>query len=312
MPQHAPVEYTRMNANELLAHSLLVKGRGIIFRGEARTGYKLVPSALRGATDTVESGYDRLHRLALGYLNDNGSMNYNTSDLDQQDVERMALTWFHDLANMHGLDVPRIPRSYLGDPFKEVMATKKSENSIWMRPESWIEIAALAQHYGIPTRLLDWSFDFDTALFFASRDLTDEQLPSDGCAAIWELDRAKLSHLTNDFRFIVPDYRGNPNIMAQKGLFSLYFGDGFDEHTPMDAMVSRICKQDDKKRMAEVYSESGPLLCRIGVPYAKIRRLASVMLNSSRYDMFFPGLSDIAASMLHASERLSVDRRRSE
>jgi hypothetical protein len=50
---------------------------------------------------------------------------------------------------------------------------KKSEIKSLQCESKWIfddleELTALAQHYGIPTRMLDWTYDFDTALYFAS------------------------------------------------------------------------------------------------------------------------------------------------
>lgn len=37
----------------------------------------------------------------------------------------------------------------------------------WL-PENFLELAALAQHYGLSTRLIDWSKDIYTSLYFAS------------------------------------------------------------------------------------------------------------------------------------------------
>lgn len=39
-------------------------------------------------------------------------------------------------------------------------------NDIWLS-EDLYEIAGLAQHYGLPTRLLDWSQDIYVSLYFA-------------------------------------------------------------------------------------------------------------------------------------------------
>src|SRR5262249_3170246 len=57
------------------------------------------------------------------------------------------------------------------------------------RPTAW-EILFLMQHHGFPTRLLDWTTSFATALYFA---LQSEQ-QSDEAAAIWILSPGKLNY----------------------------------------------------------------------------------------------------------------------
>lgn len=53
----------------------------------------------------------------------------------------------------------------------------------------WIQ---LAQHYGLPTRYLDWSFNPLTALFFAVRE-NSETKDFNGC--LWCLDQRKLNFM---------------------------------------------------------------------------------------------------------------------
>lgn len=45
---------------------------------------------------------------------------------------------------------------------------------------------SLAQHYGIPTRLLDWSYDYKSALYFALKDILEKPCDSDG--VLWSFN----------------------------------------------------------------------------------------------------------------------------
>lgn len=59
-----------------------------------------------------------------------------------------------------------------------------------------LEWLMLCQHYGIPTRLIDWTFDVLTALFFAC--YSDEEKNSDGSIIICNLSDYELFNEYND------------------------------------------------------------------------------------------------------------------
>ncbi|MED3992243.1 FRG domain-containing protein [Priestia aryabhattai] len=74
---------------------------------------------------------------------------------------------------------------------------KKYARSILKDNHNDWELIAVAQHYGLPTRLLDWSFSPYVALHFATSDIS--KYNEDG--AIWCLDIEKVN------RLLPPKYR---------------------------------------------------------------------------------------------------------
>lgn len=99
-------------------------------------------------------------------------------------------------------------------------------------PQNILQWVALAQHHGLPTRLLDWTESALTALFFAVNDTNVEQIKIDGVVwrlyayvflidsyqTIEELDEA-VRNRPNNLYF---PYHISSRISAQQGCFSLH------------------------------------------------------------------------------------------
>jgi hypothetical protein len=91
-------------------------------------------------------------------------------------------------------------------------------------PFQFCKDIGLAQHYGVPTRFLDWTFNPIFAIFFAQDvDIPDSD-QTDLC--VWALDINAITMMHHNegseyrclMRSITPPRRGNEFILAQDGL----------------------------------------------------------------------------------------------
>ena len=101
------------------------------------------------------------------------------------------------------------------------------QETIWPEFE-FFEIISLAQHYGLPTRALDWSYDYKIALYFAVEDALKKD--SKDCV-LWAFNYKLFENKygVNKYYYEIPkleiyrpEYNSNPNLNAQQGLFTFW------------------------------------------------------------------------------------------
>lgn len=269
-----------------------------VFRGHSDDRYELVPSALR------EKG-NKLWEIQDRKLHTNG---------EQILAERTTLFNFFEHVDSNGLPIPEDSQKLRGifDTFLHSkpsdMEKLKSGEEVWP-PDEILSFVGLAQHYGIPTRLLDWSRSPNKAALFAAKDAAsklksrdESQGPgTEAMMAVWaiapeqlrsSLKMARVGGKVTDLVMVTAPRAQNPNLHAQEGLFSLCrppkvkMDDPIDRR-PMDTMLSEC-----------ISTPKSPLMYRFVLPVAEAGRLLYLLAKDGLDSAsLFPGYDGVVAAL---------------
>lgn len=138
------------------------------------------------------------------------------------------------------------------DTFKLINSNLSDENILASElindfpKEEQLKELALAQHYGVRTRLLDFTFNPNKAFFFASENINSLNFNPDKKIGIWAIPERLIDVFQEDvyLKRIFPQGYQNKNMIAQEGLFINYFN-GRSLNNTLYTNHSKIKKLDE-------------------------------------------------------------------
>lgn len=183
-----------IESGSAFTHKAELNFNNFVFRGHGCSNWTLTPGVFRGAKN-------------------------NTTHNNPQDEFNHLLKFLKacdDIQINIPTDTKTLREKLLGENSRSIL-TKNS----WVTSD-YHELLGYAQHYGVPTRLLDWSYHPLVALYFSCADLihSEETNLEDGYFSLWILNIDHLDEVPKVALIDIPKTL-NKHISYQKGCFTL-------------------------------------------------------------------------------------------
>ncbi len=264
--------------------------KGWIFRGQGDAAWQLVPSSFRKKSSFYYGGRYPFSPREI--------------HIEQMLQEALVIHTFVVALDEQGLPIPgEAAVRWLDDTssLEDVLAAWQGE---WP-PESLAPLFALAQHHGIPTRLLDWTYDPLVAAYFAAVDACEREERGEsgsGQLAVWALLPWDISGGPSDdllLKVVSPPRWQNPNLRAQRGVFTLVVdsgrpSNGQADYPPIDDLV----REHDSRERQKAAPSGMQWMRKMQLPVSEARKLLRLLdaewISATH---LFPGLDGVARGL---------------